>query len=361
MRVLILEDYSGLGRLLKDALSKSGCEVVLIATSQTIELGRQPDHLIQTIFSGIFGKFERRLRLLIVLLSLPKFSSCLILNQSIIFSGISSLILFLLKIKTEKIYLSVCGLDSIIVRPEVYKRVPGIADEELVDRDFLHLHRARGRQKIMERIMSTVKGVIPVSKAFYLGWAETEYKEKLYDPIPIPLPLEDVSREASSASTQAAGSRQLKFIHFVSRAEKGSKTILDGFQKARKKYHKKATFVALERQPFKVFLDKLSNCDVFIDRCTGSYYGTINTLLALALGKIVITSNLRLEVDAENWKENPIVIASNSSASVLQAIDVAAELANQNRDEYARRCISFLSTNHSPENIGKKYLSIFSD
>jgi len=357
MKILILEDYSGLGRLLKEAFERNGCEVSLVASRQTLSLGKPPDYILTRRKTGMFSKLEVRLRLLKYLLLMPRVSVVLILNQSIIFQGLAFLILTILQLKSDQRFLSVCGLDSVLVSEKIFKELPGTYDKGLIDKDFVRRHQSKSKYRLLKKIVRISSGVIPISHSFHFGWNISEFKDKVLPPIGVPFPCE---AKVLLRGAKAQGSGNVTAVHFSSRADKGTELISKAFEKINLSYGEKFKAKINERMDIEEFLDELWQNDIFVDRVTGSTYGTINSLIALSMGKIVITKVIPEELSAFGITQCPVVMVNQNTSSIVTGLEEAFRLCVSNKADQKENCIKFLQTYHNPEKIGARYLEIFS-
>lgn len=356
MNILILEDFSGLGRLLKHSLCQVGCDVTLVATTDTVPVGLPADILIRSKFSGVLGKIFRRLKLIQFLLTMQRYDACLISNQSIIFQGVARLALGFLRKKCSRRYLLVCGLDSVLVRPEIYMNIPGIQPIQSLNKKFLDKHRSSFQQKILAEVMLVCDAVIPISKAFQIGWMRSEYANKVTDPIPIPFQV-DYVRQLKKEVGKKSRSESIEFLHFETRDEKGTSSIVNNFELLTKERDVKLSLCVRGRVGFKRFVELLDECDVFVDRCTGSYYGSITTLVALSLGKITLTAHIELEnAELDGWP--PIIPLGENYDDLSTAVEAALENLRLSPRAYEERCIQFVQRHHDPVIIGARYIGL---
>jgi len=356
LNILILEDYSGLGRLLKDSLEQVGCKVTLIASHSTIGLGKEPDFVLTKRQPGFLSKCEIRFKLLSHLLRLRKFSVALILNQSIIFSGISTLVLWILKFKSQRRFLLSCGLDSVLLQNQIFDKLPGSFDINLIDANFVKRHQSKGKYKLLGKIVRNCDGVIPISHSFFVGWKLSEFKEKVRQPIAIPFP-NIYSNSLLHNKTEECDT--VRAVHFSSRREKGSHLIRSAFDRVNVSNNKSFRAHLKDRLPVDEFLSELARADIFVDRCTGSTYATINGLIALSMGKILVTKCIPEELQSFQIEECPVVCVDESSESVFVGLQKAYSLIIEDPELHRERCAEFLEVYHHPQKIGSEYVATF--
>jgi hypothetical protein len=129
-------------------------------------------------------------------------------------------------------------------------------------------------------------------------------------PLPVVLPPALTARDPGP----------IRIVHAPSRRGfKGTDIILAAVAHARA-IRPDVEFQLLEHLPHTEFLHRLQGCDILIDQ-VHSYGAGMAALEALALGKVVISGNAQSTIDYFNWgRENPIIDASADPAALSATI-----------------------------------------
>ena len=108
MRILLLGEFSGFYSNLKDGLLALGHDVVLVSHSDGLRKIQNSDYSLDPKLDGFLGKFENRLRLLLILPKLKGFDIVQLINPFIFYYKFFPKKYFLNRIKKQnkKFYLS---------------------------------------------------------------------------------------------------------------------------------------------------------------------------------------------------------------------------------------------------------------
>lgn len=136
---------------------------------------------------------------------------------------------------------------------------------------------------------------------------------------------------------------------------KGSDIILAAIDKLEKIKLPNVKFIVTEKVPFQEFKKNLELCDIYIDQCFSDDYG-MATLLALGMGKVVLTSLVNYCEKEEDHSQSPIIRIEPNVGSVFDKLKniVSSPIELQNR---AKNALSYVEKNHNP----RKSFSIIVD
>jgi len=351
LKCLILEDYSGFGVTLKKSLIHSGCTVKLLSTTDKYSREGDIDYLIKPRSVGLISKVELRIRFLMKLPFLVSYDVVLITNQSIIFKGISWLVLSWLSFFNRTIFLSVCGMDSVTFRSSFMSNFKYFRNNNLLSKERNKRYNSRWDQAIIKSIVSRSSRVIPMAYEYAEGWRQSEYSNFLGPTIPLPF------YSPVCAETVNNSNKKIHFYHGLSREDKGSDLIVKAFDKCNKKYSSVAFFEIGERLPLSEFIKKIQSIDVLVDQCTAASYGSMTTLLGMSLGKVVMTQNASQALLEYNLDSAPVIAIENSVESIENAISYVLD--SVDIKQLGEEAKIFVDTFHAPSKIAERYLTVF--
>ena len=349
MRVLLLEEYSGFFKNLKEGLKTNGHDVTFIATQDGWKKVEGMDYIIGSSFKGVLAKIVRRFKLLWHLPKMRGYDVVFLINQSFLFEGISSLVLWYLKYNNKKVFLSACGGDVQYARFGLsggYRYWPYDGFEGEVTDKCLSKHDIRLNRKVC----NSVNGVIPITYEYAEAWRNSPHKHLLLKTIPLPINVDSV-KPASFVCQD-----KIVFFHGLNREGfKGTLYIREAMENMAKKYPSEIEIIIKGKMPLNEYLDLLRDVNVVIDSCKGYSYANMNTLYAMALGKTVMMTCESECIAEYGLEDRPPIVAISPN---VRHIEEQIEWIILNREKLKKiscESRSFVEEYHSHKLIAQRY------
>ena len=331
MRILLLDDYSGLFKNLRSGLIKNGHSVTFIGTGDGWKNIGGMDVAINSGGKSIYGKILRRLQVLWWLPQMKGYDAVLLINQSFLFQGISRLMIWFLSRNNKTIFLSACGGD---VPYADFGTRGGFKDNHwphagIKNDTQLKKYQRSFHRKLHKRLCKKLNGVIPIAYEYAEAWRRCGEKELLIPTIP---PSIDVS--AIEPRYIKNTKKKLVFFHGINREDyKGTSLITEAMTNMAERYPNDIEIIIDGKMPLDDYLELMARADVVIDQCKAYSYSSMNALYAMALGKLVMVHCEDEAIDEFGIKETPPVFKISADVSVIEGqikriIEMRGELKN---------------------------------
>ena len=354
MKILVLEDYSGFGIDMKKSLIDYGHDARLLATTRKYEvLPGDVDYFIGSTSSvSWLAKAQLRINMLLNMNKIVGYDVVFIINQSIIFKGIAFLVINFLSKNNGKIFLSVCGMDSVTFDLGFMKKFKYNCPPHLFDQKRMKRYNSAWDRRILDKITKVSSGVIPITYEYAEAWRCSKYSSLLKKTIPIPFYTKALAQYQKNKLKN-----KIKFYHGKSRPDKGTDVIESAFNECRIKYGQIAEFIIGDRLPYREYIKILNDVDVLVDQCAAASYGSMNTLLGMSLGKVVMTQNASEALEEIGLMSVPVVKIENSTNNIVKQIDFVIN--SIDIDSFGKKARSFVESFHSPLRIAAEYDQVF--
>jgi hypothetical protein len=356
MKILLLEEYSGFFKNLKEGLVANGHEVLFIATQDRWKKIDGMDIIISSRYGGLIGKIVRRFKILFYMRHMKGFDVVFLINQSFLLQGISTFMLWFLKRNNKRFFLSACGGDVQYIDYGLnsgYRAWPydGCLQEAT------KIYKKPHHKRLNANVASVVDGVIPVTYEYAEAWRNSKYKELLLPTIPLPMNTDVVKMSSQNFK------KKIIFFHGLSReCFKGTIHIVKAMKNMKEKYPEDIEIIIDGRMPLKDYLKLLDRVNVVIDGCKGYTYSSMNSLYSMALGKIVMIPAEKECIDEFQLKEDPPVIHTSANSEFIER--QMEFLVHNNRDKLKEMSIKsrrFVKEIHGHRLIADKYVKAWSN
>lgn len=352
MKILLVGEFSGFFKNLKTGFLSLNHEVTLMAGDDGWKKIDGADISITSKFSGLFGKISKRIQYIINVVLLPKYDVVLIVNPNIGLSFISKIFSVILKRKGDKVFLSACGTDLEYLNYGLSKKF------DYWPYDDCNEYPQRSKS-VHKNIMSIVDYVIPTFYDYAEPWRNSNYKDKVIKTIPLCIDTKSISTYFPSADKN----KKIVFFHGLNReCFKGTKYIKEALLNMQKKYPDDVEVVIDGQMPLSEYLKLMERVDVVVDQCKVYSYGSMNSLYAMSMGKVLM-GGLRNEcIDEYNLQ--------NLSSGIIhiepdvEQISKQIEFLIQNRDRLkimGEENRKFVEQNHDISIIAKQYAKLFKE
>lgn len=354
MKILLLGEYSGLNKELKNALKILGHEVTLAASNDfwkkipvDINLGYG-----ENIFSYKMRQF------ILPFLNLDKLSGYDIVHVVNFYIFPRSLYLNLWLIKFLKknnglVSLSGAGDDPFFVKfsSETMRYNP-IPSHEKYDRGGRKYYmRSDKHLSYYSEYMKYVDVVIPIMYEYYSTFNAAGFQNKTKEPIPIPIDCGNIKYKRQ----EITGNEKIVFFHGLNRPGfKGTFLIERAFERLEEKHGDSVDCLIRGKMPFDEYMKTLGRMNVVVDQAF-SYSLAMNALYSMAHGKVVCGGVEPESLIIYNGSKPP---AFNIKPSIEDMLEVFDEIIDH-RDEIndlSEKSRAFVEKFHNPILVAEKYI-----
>lgn len=289
MRILLLGDYSGFFKNLKDGLIQEGYDVDLATTgdgfketakSDLYMPGRSGNKLVNKIDRIIFPATGR-------IKKYYDYDLTFLINHDV-FGGtkyrinINHLLLKKIREKTGNMFLSICGVDNNVFmlknKLEYNPYESGVSIDAKGENRFLNPNYIRNNEDVLDM----VDGIIPTMYTYAEAYRN---HPKLMNTIPFPMNVDDIKFVPQKKDGK------LKIFHGVNRrGYKGTKYIEEAMQRIKRKYPNDVEILIDGNLSLTNYLRILEESNIVIDQALTYCYG-MNAVYSMAMGKVVLSGN----------------------------------------------------------------------
>ena len=355
MKVLLLGEFSGVHKNLKEGLEQHGVEVTLAAEGdgwKKIEC----DIFLGSEKKGIFGKIKKIKN---ILRAIPKFRGYDVVQlvSPVVFPksmGLNILIVKYLKRKNSKLFLLGAGAiyENSIVADFLEKnfKFPGLYQQTKKTLPSVWSQTSAGR-RYNDWLLESVNGYIPIMYEYAEGYRLLK-SNKLCRTIPIPINVDQVKYTDNEVRGKVV------IFHGLNREGiKGTPLIREAMEVLEKKYPERVECVIDGRMPLNEYLEVLNKANVVIDQ-TYSVSAGVNALYNLAMGKVVMGGGDIECLDEMGVSESPLIAINPCVEDIVSKLEgiIFDREEVKNKGRLSRL---FVEKNHDYRDIAKIYLDVW--
>lgn len=198
-----------------------------------------------------------------------------------------------------------------------------------------------------------VRGVIPATYEYRIGYEQVGEGITLSDTIPIPIMTSDYKY---TSNTLHKG--KIRILHGISRpGMKGSNYILQALDEIKHYYPNEVEVEVVKRLSLSEYLSKVQSCNVLIDQCNSYAYG-INALIGLALGKVVLSGAEFEELKALKVNQSPVINIRPDITQIYQQVKKVI-LNKHNIESHGKWSREYVEKHHDAVKVAKQYLAFW--
>lgn len=369
MKIIIVGEFSGFAKNLNLGFQKIGHQCFTFSWGDTFKkiCPDRNTYLIDISNYQIFGKSIKgtnRIRRIFSNIKLHNFirrtysvekadvilivNPAFLLRERSLFSPFFSKdMLFHIVKDKENIYLSACGNDFIF---NCYLPMSKKVNEYTLSKYYVGAEKGR---KDFEYHISYIKKVIPVMYTYAVAYRYFQYCNDYRILNSVPLPF-----DVSSVNPTNVIENKVKIMHGVSRPhEKGSYIILASLERLKRKYEKYVDIKVVWRVPLKEYLQIMQEANIIIDQCYAIGYG-MNTIEALAMGKVVLSGNEKENQEEFGIIENPIITIGPNADQIFKELEKLI-LNPQIINEISEKSRKYAENIHECSDVAKQYIELF--
>jgi len=354
MNILLLGEFSGLHKELKNALQLHGHEVTVAAANDfwkkinvDINLGYGSNlisyKLRQLVYP--FMKFKKLLGYDVVhLINFYIIPHAPVLNL---------LFLKLLKQNNGIVTLSGAGDDPFFVNfsEETLRYSPVVANEQFLGtKNYM---RKNHHLNMMHRFVKNVDAIIPILFEYYSTFCHAGHADITTNPLPIPININNFNPVENKID------KKLFFFHGLNRQGfKGTPIIEKCFNKLTKRYPNEVQCLIAGRMPFNDYMNLIAKINISVDQLY-SYSLGMNALYSMAQGKIVVGG---AEPESSILYDGQLPPVYNCVPDETQLLATFESIIERKRflSEDAHLAREFIIKHHDPVKVASMYLDVWS-
>ncbi|PUE59625.1 glycosyltransferase [Limnohabitans curvus] len=349
MKILLLGEYSGLHRNLKEGLIELGhSPVVASAGDGWKNVPRDID--LRSSGSGLSGKIKSLAKPFQSLKKLKGFEVVQLINPFIFYNRFIPNRRFYSEVVegNDSFFLLAAGDDAYYWRVARAKLKYGPFNDFLefdikAKNFFMSSDHAF---KFNEYIANKAKGIIPIMYDYQIGY---EGRKNLRPAIPIPINLSLVNFRPNIVKNK------LVVFHGLNRyGFKGTKYVESAFEYLGKKYPNDLELIIKGHMPLAEYLTLMERANVVIDQ-TSSYSLGISGIYALAMGKVVMGGAERESLDCFKIQKSPVINIIPDSYDLIQKIEALLER-RSDIEFLGEESRKYCEDHHSHLKVAQKYV-----
>jgi glycosyltransferase involved in cell wall biosynthesis len=343
MKVLLLQEMSGVHTELKKGLIKQGVHVELATLGQHFRKYKT-DLFLGTEKKDKISSIQRAIIQLYNIPKLKSFDVIQTISPQPFHKGVSKLIENLVFDQGKKLIYIAAGSD------EIYRK-------HVQELDYWPEHSEYGSEAGYEKLkkkLSNFSEIIPVCWEYRYAMQKAGFDPQ--DIIPFPI---DVKSQKYSPFKK---DKRIKVFHPLNRTNwkgndfKGTEFILKAFQKLEKKYKGKVEFI-VKGGMTSIEYDKFTDdVDIIVDQTSSYSYG-MSAAYGLAKGKVVL-SGLEAITQTGHYSEAPVINLKPDPKFIVHEIEKLLE----DRDKItaiSEKSREFAENYHDSEKVAKEYLKYY--
>ncbi len=352
MKILLLGEYSGIHKNLKEGLVELGHDCVVASAGDNWKK-ISTDINLESRFKGLVGKAEYRLKYINLLKDIDKFDVVHLVNPFAIPWKLFPAKYFVKKISERtNLFLSAAGDDAYFWRYG-RTRLPYGPFNDVLKYDEKSLSYFMESDKSLEHnndIIKHCRGIIPIMYEY-----EKSYQghPKLLRTIPIAINLNKIEYNPNRIFNN-----RISIFHGLNKyGFKGTRFVEEAFNYLEQRYPRELELRIEGKLPFSQYTKLLTSTNIVIDQ-VNSHSNGVNALVSLAMGKIVLGGGEKVALASLNQKSTPVFNitpnVSSITSTIEQLIDKKGEFESLG---WAGR--EFIKENHCHIKVAEEYLSVW--
>lgn len=355
MKILLLGEFSGFYKNLKNGLEFLGCNVTWVAQCDGWKKIDGIDFDLDSKLPRPFRGLHIALKYFHSLNYMKNYDVVLVINPRFFKKYIGRFILQFIVAHNKKMFLSACADDVEFLtfgsdggfRYWPYSNLEG---KNIHVRNTTHHERY-----IHSLLLPNITKVIPTSTMYKIAWEHSSHSDKVTNVVPMPVDISQIPHQPFELSQED----KIVFFHGLSREDfKGTHFIREAMRNIQKKYPNEVECIITGGLPLREYLKVLERTHIVIDQCKTYCYNGMNVVYALAMGKIVMGGCEPEVLNEFNLEKRPIIDIQPD----VEKIEAQMEFVIKNRKNlkvWSREGRHFIKKHHTAENVSRSYLKIF--
>ena len=316
MKILLLGEYSGLHKNLKEGLVALGHDVTIASTGDGFKKIK-PDIDLKVDGNLIVKSFKKVKQRFYLLNLVKEYDLVQLMNPFLFYNNLFPNIWFFNKLinNSNKFFILAAGDDSYFWR---------VGREKLSYspfKDFLKYDLVGAKSFFMESdkafkvnsfVANKVDGIIPIMYEYECSY---EGHRNLKNTIPIPINTSKISYKENIVADK------IVIFHGLNRyGFKGTRHVEEAFSILRKKYPNELELIIKGGIPLKDYLNLMSKTNIVIDQMN-SYSLGVNGIYAMAMGKVVLGGAEPEALKSHGVTFSPVINLKPSAESIVFAVE----------------------------------------
>lgn len=357
MKILLLGEYSGVYKNLKEGLLELGHDVKLCANGDAWKNIEGADFQLYRSKSNKFT-LEKAINYTLDIysrsLEIKGYDIVQVINTVICSPYINLNFIKRLKKNNHKIFLSGAGTDYFDYKAYLdgaYRYYVYDDDKEISKLYSNYSLKGRMRKKNDIEVSNLVDGVIPIAYEYARAY---ENNIKVKKTIPMPMNINNITYEGNKVKNK------IVIFHGLNRDNfKGTKYITQAMEIIKERYKDDVEIIIDGKMPFDKYLEVMSQSNIIIDQCK-SYGYAMNAIYSMAKGKIVM-SGAEPEVIKELEVENcPIINIRPDVNDIVNKLEMLIEN-KQNIEQLGYESRKYVEKYHDYIKVAQKYVEIWNE
>lgn len=348
MKVLLLGEFSGFHKNLKEGLEKLGHSVCLISEDDGWKKISGADFKLLK-YKDANTKFKKIVNLLYPFVNFYKYKGYDVVHliNPFLFSNnkLTDYFINFIRKNNKVLTLSACGDDPNYINSlKLFPYAP--YKKSLLDNFYNHTQKRR-----FELILKSVNSIIPAVYDYTIGYRNSKKNQTF---VPLPINLENIEYRENTVRGKVI------IYHGITRADfKGSKYIIKAMKEIEKKYEDDVEIIITERLNYKEYENIINRCNVLIDQCKSLSYG-MNAVIGLAKGKVVLSGAEKesLEFFLPYKEENPIINIKPDSKQIYKVLENVI-LNKKEVKEIGKKSRDYVEQVHDNVLVAEKYIDVW--
>ena len=354
MKILLVGEYSGVHKNLKEGLIESGHQVLIASTGdgwKKIENNINWD----SNYNGLLGKLETQYRVFKSLPQLQGFDVVQFISPNLCVKamGFNAFVIDRIIKQNRKSFLIGAGCNDCFTADFLqYKFRKKQLFQELSKKSNgqVWFQKPRGRA-FTKHLFNNIDGYVPLMYEYAQGAREAGYK-KMCPTIPLPLNVDKIQYQENRIKGKVI------FLHGLTRENvKGTPLIRQAMENLASKYPNDVKIIIDGKMPLNDYLKILQNVNVVIDQAYSISYG-MNVAYNLALGKVVVGGGEAECLREFGLKESPLIPINPT----VENIELKLSKLLENRREIPEmgwRSRKYVEEIHNYKKIADRYVDVW--
>ena len=339
MKVLLLQEMSGVHKELKKGLEQLGIETKIAAQDYGFRKYGS-DINLGSVSGSLYSHVERAMNQIVLATNFKKYDVVQTISPNPFYSPLNNVISSILSHTNCKSVYIAAGSDAI------YRKHVRELDYYPPHDWFEDLKKYESLKSKLEKFDS----IVPVCWEYKYSMEQAGFSTKPIIPFPVDIyKFSPVSRK---------GRRKIRFFHPLNRSTfkydfKGTLIIQEAFKELESKYSDVAEFICkggMTHQEYDLFTDDI---DVIVDQVYSYSYG-MSAALGLAKGKVVI-SGLEMLDGADHFKRCPVINVKPDVFDLISKIEYLIMNSNQ-LEKLQSESREFAEKYHCSVEVAKSYI-----
>lgn len=353
MRILLLGEYSGFYKNLKEGLIDLGHYVDILTTGDGYKKIVNSDLYIPSSNNGFVRKIRKILYPFLKIKSLYDYDVVQLIDHNI-FGGLkynyNYKLLKRIRKQSKKMFLSSCGTNYFVYNIREKLEYNYIDATIKYDRKNINPFVKYNYIKNNIQVANLVDGVIPISYTYKLAYKDNS---NLLETIPLPININKIKYVP-----QNFHNNKIFIFHGISREGfKGTKFIKLALEKLKSNYPNDVEIVIDGKMPLDKYLDILSKTNIVVDQALSYEYG-MNAMYSMAMGKVVLSGNEPECQEEFNRSDIPVINIKPDVDDIYHKLEKLV----LNKDEIikiGKKSREFVEDFHSHTKVAKQYIDVW--